>query len=110
MVCKLKDSLERSVNTAQHFPDDNERPPVPGRIENGESHDERLSSGRAKEYPYPVLSNHPRWRICSQHDDMHWLRERETCKTIGPDGSNYQTMLVHPRDAAVMESFADVDG
>jgi len=73
---------------------------VPGWIEKGESHDERLTSGRAKKYPYLVLSNHPRWRVHSQHDDMEWLRELRTCKTIGPDGYGYQTIWVHPRDAA----------
>jgi trimethylamine-N-oxide reductase (cytochrome c) len=89
-----------SERLAEHFPNDTERPPVPGWIEKGESHDERLSSDRAKKYPYLVLSNHPRWRVHSQHDDMQWLREIETCKIIGPDGYRYQPMWVHPRDAA----------
>ena len=31
---------------------------------------------------------------------MQWLREIETCKVVGPDGYGYQTMWVHPRDAA----------
>jgi molybdopterin guanine dinucleotide-containing S/N-oxide reductase-like protein len=89
-----------SERLAKHFPDDSERPPVPGWIEKGESHDERLSSERAKKYPYLVLSSHPRWRVHSQHDDMQWLREMKTCKIIGPDGYGYQTMWVHPQDAA----------
>jgi trimethylamine-N-oxide reductase (cytochrome c) len=35
-----------SQNLAKHFPDDEERPPVPHWIEKGISHDERISSNR----------------------------------------------------------------
>jgi molybdopterin guanine dinucleotide-containing S/N-oxide reductase-like protein len=88
-----------SQRLADHFPDDRERPPVPHWIEKGISHDERLSSERAKKYPFLVTSNHPRWRVHSQHDDMQWLREMETCKIVGPDGYAYQTMWLNPADA-----------
>lgn len=84
----------------KNFPGDQERPPVPHWIERGETHDERLSGDRAKTYPFLVLSNHPRWRVHSQHDDMKWLREIRTCKTVGPDGYAYQTMWLNPKDAA----------
>jgi hypothetical protein len=89
-----------SQRLADHFPGDMERPPVPHWVERGISHDERLSSERAKKYPYLVTSNHPRWRVHSQHDDMQWLREMETCKIVGPDGYAYQTMWLHPSEAA----------
>jgi trimethylamine-N-oxide reductase (cytochrome c) len=89
-----------SQRLAEHFPDDKERPPVPHWIEKGESHDERLSSERAKKYPLLIVSNHPRWRVHSQHDDMKWLREIETCKIAGPDGYAYQTMWINPLEAA----------
>jgi len=89
-----------SQRLADHFPNDEERPPVPHWIERGPSHDERLSGDRAKLYPYLVLSNHPRWRVHSQHDDMQWLREIETCKIVAPDGYAYQTSWIHPTDAA----------
>jgi len=89
-----------SQRLAEHFPGDNERPPVPHWIEKGESHDERLSGERAKKYPLLIVSNHPRWRVHSQHDDMQWLREMETCKIVGPDGYAYQTMWIHPSEAA----------
>jgi molybdopterin guanine dinucleotide-containing S/N-oxide reductase-like protein len=89
-----------SARLAEHFPGDNERPPVPHWIEKGESHDERLSGERAKKYPLLIVSNHPRWRVHSQHDDMQWLREMETCKIVGPDGYAYQTMWIHPTEAA----------
>jgi anaerobic selenocysteine-containing dehydrogenase len=88
-----------SPRLAEHFPDDKERPPVPHWIEKGESHDERLSSERAKKYPLLIVSNHPRWRVHSQHDDMKWLREIETCKITGPDGYAYQTMWINPIEA-----------
>ena len=89
-----------SQRLAEHFPDDKERPPVPHWIERGESHDERLSGDRAKKYPFLCVSNHPRWRVHSQHDDMQWLREIQTCKIVGPDGYAYQTMWLNPIDAA----------
>jgi len=90
-----------SQRLADHFPEDNERPPSAKWIEGGPgwSHDERLSGERAKKYPYFCVSNHPRWRVHSQHDDMQWLREMETCKIVGPDGYAYQTMWINPMEA-----------
>jgi anaerobic selenocysteine-containing dehydrogenase len=89
-----------SERLAKHFPGDKERPPVPHWIEKGESHDERLSSERARKYPLLVVSNHPRWRVHSQHDDMTWLREIPTCKVKGPDGYYYEPVWLHPAEAA----------
>jgi len=88
-----------SQRLADHFPDDKERPPVPQWVEKGISHDERLGGERAELYPYLVVSNHPRWRVHSEHDDMQWLREIETCKITGPDGYGYQTAWINPADA-----------
>jgi anaerobic selenocysteine-containing dehydrogenase len=90
-----------SQRLADHFPDDRERPPVPHWVEGGTgwSHDERRGGERARKYPFLCLSNHPRWRVHSQHDDMQWLREIQTCKVIGPDGYAYQTMWINPKDA-----------
>ena len=87
-------------NLARHFPDDPERPPVPHWIEKGESHDERLSSERAKTYPLLIMSNHGRWRVHSQHDDITWLREISTCKIRGKDGYQYEPLWINPQDAA----------
>jgi trimethylamine-N-oxide reductase (cytochrome c) len=67
-----------SQNLARHFPNDPERPPVPHWIEKGESHDESLTSERAKKYPLLVMSNHPRWRCHANHDDLAWTREINT--------------------------------
>jgi molybdopterin guanine dinucleotide-containing S/N-oxide reductase-like protein len=88
-----------SQNLAKHFPDDKERPPVPHWIEKGESHDEGLSSERAKKYPLLILSNHGRWRVHANHDDITWTREIPTCKLKGPDGYNYEPLWINPIDA-----------
>jgi trimethylamine-N-oxide reductase (cytochrome c) len=89
-----------SQNLTKYFPDDKERPPVPHWIEKGESHDERLSSERAKKYPLLVVSNHGRWRVHAQCDDISWTREAPTCKVKGPDGYNYEPLWMNPIDAA----------
>jgi trimethylamine-N-oxide reductase (cytochrome c) len=90
-----------STGLAEHFPDDHERPPVPQWISGSESHQESLVCERAKKYPLLVISNHPRWGIHAQHDDITWLREIETCKIKGPDGYLYQPLWMNPADAAV---------
>jgi anaerobic selenocysteine-containing dehydrogenase len=89
-----------SQRLADAFPDDQERPPSPRWIEKGPSHDERLSSSRARRYPFLMLSNHPRWRTHAQDDDIPWLREIPTCKVQGWDGYWYEPVWLHPRDAA----------
>ncbi len=88
-----------SQNLAKHFPDDKERPPVPHFVEKGETHDEGLSGERAKTYPLLILSNHGRWRVHANHDDIAWLREIPTCKVNGPDGYGYEPLWIHPKDA-----------
>ena len=88
-----------SERLAQCFPDDKERPPVPHWIEAGESHDERLSGERASKYPLLIISNHGRWRVHAQHDDMNWLREIPTCKVKSTDGYLYEPVWIHPTDA-----------
>jgi molybdopterin guanine dinucleotide-containing S/N-oxide reductase-like protein len=89
-----------SQNLAKHFPDDQERPPVPHWIEKGESHDERLSSERANKYPLLIMSNHGRWRVHANHDDITWTREIPTCKVKGPDDYKYEPLWINPADAA----------
>jgi len=88
-----------SERLAEHFPDDTERPPMPRWIPEGESHKESRDGERGKSYPLLVISNHPRWRVHSQHDDMTWLREIHTCKVKGPDGYYYEPLWMHPSDA-----------
>ncbi len=86
---------------AEHFPDDAERPPSPKWIEGGSgwSHDERLSSQRAKKYPLLIVSNHGRWRMHAQCDDVSWFRECTTGKVKGYDGYYYEPLWLHPKDA-----------
>ena len=88
-----------STSLAEHFPDDKMRGPVAHWIESGDGHDDRLSSERAKKYPFLVESNHPRWRVHAEFDDVEWFREIETCKVIGPDGYAYEPVWLNPRDA-----------
>jgi trimethylamine-N-oxide reductase (cytochrome c) len=87
-------------NLAKHFPNDKERPPVPHWIEKGESHDEGLSSERAQKYPLLIMSNHGRWRMHAQCDDITWTREIPTCKVDGLDGYKYEPLWMNPADAA----------
>ncbi len=89
-----------ATGLAEHFPDDDERPPVPHWIPYGESHQESLLHPRANKYPLLLLSNHPRWGCHSQHEDITWLREIVTCKVRGPDGYQYQPAWINPADAA----------
>ena len=88
-----------SSRLAEHFPDDDERPPMPRWIPEGESHQESRDGERGRYCPLLVVSNHPRWRVHSQHDDMKWLREIHTCKVKGPDGYYYEPLWMHPFDA-----------
>lgn len=89
-----------SLGLAEHFPDDKIRGPVPKWIEEGDGHQERIGSERAQKYPYLLMSNHPRWRVHAQQDDIPWTREIETCKVAGPDGYLYEPIWIHPSDAA----------
>ena len=88
-----------SARLAEHFPDDKERPPLPKWIEKGVTHDERISSERARMFPLLMMSNHGRWRVHSQCDDISWTREAPTCKVKGWDGYMYEPVWIHPRDA-----------
>lgn len=90
-------------NLADHFPDDKERPPVPhwvigGPASEGWTHDESLLGERAKQYPYLMVSNTPKWRCHSMFDDQPWTREINKVK--GPDGYWYEAIWLNPADAA----------
>ncbi len=91
-----------SEKLAKYFPDDKERPPHPKWIEGGPgwTHDESLSSYRANKYPLLMMSNHGRWRMHSQCDDISWTREAPTCKVKGPDGYMYEPLWLNPQTAA----------
>lgn len=91
-----------STALAQMFPDDDIRGPIPRWIEENDKHKDRLTSERARKYPFLLVSNHPRWRVHSQHDDVTWMRELGTCKVVGPDGYRYEPVWVNPLDAVKM--------
>lgn len=88
-----------STMLAAAFPDDKERAPYPQWVEESELHKERVTSERAKDYPFPLVSNHPRWRMHANLDDVPWFREIGTCKIVGPDGYRYEPVWIHPADA-----------
>jgi molybdopterin guanine dinucleotide-containing S/N-oxide reductase-like protein len=89
-----------SERLAKYFPNDNERSPVPHWIEKGATHDENLSSKRARLFPLLQMSNHGRWRHHAQCDDISWTREAPTCKVKGPDGYMYEPLWLNPKTAA----------
>jgi len=88
-----------ATGLAEHFPGDDERGPVPKWIAKGETHEETLGTERSKKYPLLVMSNHPRWGVHSQHDDVTWFREIDTCKVRGADGYQYHPLWMNPKDA-----------
>jgi trimethylamine-N-oxide reductase (cytochrome c) len=86
----------------ENFPDDRERPPVAryvtgGPISEGWSHDEDLTSERAKTYPLVVVSDTSTWKHHSMFSDVPWTREIE--KVIGWDGYAYSPVWISPQDA-----------
>ncbi len=85
---------------AKHFPDDDERPPVPHWIPYGESHQESLLHPKSQRYPLLLVSNHGKWRVHTEHDDISWLREINMCKVRGTDGYMYEPVWINPQDAA----------
>jgi trimethylamine-N-oxide reductase (cytochrome c) len=89
----------KSTAIEKHMPDDEERPPVPHWVEKSVAHDERLSSERAAQYPLLCMSNHGRWRMHAQCDDIIWNREVETMKIRGADGYQYEPVWLNPAEA-----------
>ncbi|HZK43291.1 MAG TPA: molybdopterin-dependent oxidoreductase [Syntrophomonadaceae bacterium] len=88
-----------STNIKEQFPDDDERGPVPKFIPYGKTHQESMLHSRSEEFPYLIVSNHPRWRVHANLDDISWLREIPTCKVEGKDGYLYEPVWINPIDA-----------
>ncbi|MDR2421224.1 MAG: molybdopterin-dependent oxidoreductase [Oscillospiraceae bacterium] len=88
-----------SKHIEQYMPDDPERPPVPRWIEKSETHDERRGSERAGKYPLLCMSNHGRWRMHAQCDDIIWNRETPTMKIRAKDGYQYEPVWLHTSEA-----------
>ena len=89
-----------SPSLAYNFPDDDERMPYPRYMQDGESHQESRFSERAKDFPLVMMSNHPRWRVHANMDDIPWFQEIETSKVHGDDGYPYEPCWINPADAA----------
>lgn len=49
-----------STSIHEHWPNDPERPEVPHWVEESDEHHERVTSDRAKDYPFLLMSNRPR--------------------------------------------------
>ena len=47
-----------------------------------------------------MMSNHGRWRVHAQADDISWTREAPTCKVKGWDGYLYEPLWINPASAA----------
>ena len=88
-----------SSRLAESFNRDDERGPIPKWIEKGETHDERYTGDRGRMFPLLMMSNHGRWRVHAQCDDITWTREIMTCKVKGFDGYMYEPLWINPVDA-----------
>ncbi len=86
---------------AQNFPNDKERPPVPQYIAEGPTHQESLTSARAKNYPLLVDSPHPRYRFHSRWANIPWLEELPAHYVKGKDGLTYEAVWINPVDAKI---------
>ncbi len=87
-----------SQNLAKYFPNDKERPPVPHYIAQGSTHQESLSTARAKTYPLMCESPHPRYRFHSRYNSVNWLNELPAYK-VYKNGLYYEAVWMSPTDA-----------
>jgi molybdopterin guanine dinucleotide-containing S/N-oxide reductase-like protein len=85
-----------SQSLSRHFPDDQERPPMPHYIPSWEGHRSELF----KKYPLQMVSPHPRFSFHT-HYDKHtsWLDEIPTHRIL-KDGYGWWPARLHPSDAA----------
>jgi molybdopterin guanine dinucleotide-containing S/N-oxide reductase-like protein len=85
-----------SQSLLEHFPDDEERPPLPRYIPSWEGYDSAL----AKKYPLQLLTTHARFSFHTQYDNKTpWLDEIPVHRVI-KDGYAYLPVRIHPSDAA----------
>jgi len=54
---------------------------------------------KLEEYPLQMLMAHPKFRFHGKYDKIEWLAENYKVK--GPDGYNYEPIMLNPADAAV---------
>lgn len=77
--------------------------PVPRYIPEWEG---RYSKPLVDKYPFQLLTAHPKFRFHGKYNDVSWLRE--IYKVKGPDGYEYEPIVMHPADAA-RKGLADGD-
>jgi len=84
-----------SQSLTEHFPDDEERPPMPRYIPSWEG----LTSELAKKYPLQLVSPHARFSYHT-HYDKHcpWLGEIPGHRIL-KNNYYWQTVRIHPSDA-----------
>ncbi len=79
----------------EHFPDDEERPPMPRYIPSWEGHTSEL----AGKYPLQLIAPHSRFSFHTHHDaHVPWLGEIPGHR-IFKDGYYWRTVRIHPSDA-----------
>jgi molybdopterin guanine dinucleotide-containing S/N-oxide reductase-like protein len=84
-----------SQSLLKHFPDDEERPPMPRYIPSWEGHTSEL----AKKYPLQLISPHPRFSFHTQHDShVPWLADIPAHR-VRKHGYDWQVVRIHPLDA-----------
>ncbi len=84
-----------SQSLKEHFPEDEERPPLPHYIPNWEGPESEL----AKRYPLQLISPHPRYSFHTHYDKhAHWLDEINGHRMF-KDGYYWQTVRINPSDA-----------
>jgi len=85
-----------SQSLTEHFPDDEERPPMPRYIPSWEGYNSEL----AKKYPLQLISPHPRFSYHTHHDiSIHSLGDIPGHR-IFKDGYYWQVIRIHPLDAS----------
>lgn len=75
--------------------DNPEIPPVPHYIPEWEG---RYSHPLLEKYPFQLTTIHPKYRFHGKYNDVTWLRE--LYKVKGPDGYEYEPIVMHPQDAS----------
>jgi molybdopterin guanine dinucleotide-containing S/N-oxide reductase-like protein len=84
-----------SQSLLKHFPDDDERPPMPRYIPSWEGHESEL----AQKYPLQFISPHPRHSYHTHHDaHVDWLADIPSHR-VYKDGYKWWPVRVHTQDA-----------
>ncbi len=85
-----------SESLKAHFPDDEERPPLPRYIPSWEGYNSEM----AEKYPLQLISPHPRYTFHTHHDaNLSWLSEIPGHRVM-KDGYHWHPARIHPEDAA----------